>query len=258
MCHNKILKNITSFVFAFSFLVTLFSCERSGSQTQQGGTHSIINENLSADEFEKRMNRFGAVQLLDVRTAGEFSGGYITRALNFDINSPEFNTHINTLDKNKPVFVYCLSGGRSASAASILEQTGFKEIYNLDGGLIKWNAKNKPLQTESYEVSAEEMTVEKFKNILLKTEKYLLVDYNAEWCAPCRKMAPFLNKIAEEKKDNLNLLPIDADKNKSFLKQKGIESLPVLELYKNGKLVWKHEGAIEEQELRKYMTSQGI
>jgi thiol-disulfide isomerase/thioredoxin len=64
-------------------------------------------------------------------------------------------------------------------------------------------------------------------------------------------MAPMLDKIAENKKEKLIFVKIDADKNKSLLKEKGIESLPVLELYKNGIQVWKHEGEIDEATLLK-------
>ena len=153
------------------------------------------------------------------------------------------------LDKQKPVLVYCLSGGRSASAAELLSEKGFKEVYNLEGGILKWDAANKPLVQSPANQTTEGLALEDFKK-MLQTHKYVLVDYNASWCKPCKVMAPMLEAFAESRSDKLVLVKIDADRNKSFLKEKGIEALPVLELYKNGKLIWSHEGEIDEAALK--------
>jgi thioredoxin-like negative regulator of GroEL len=64
-------------------------------------------------------------------------------------------------------------------------------------------------------------------------------------------MLPFLEAIAEKKKDKMTLLKVDADDNKDLLKQKSISGIPYLELYQDGKLIWKHEGFIEEVDLLK-------
>ena len=79
----------------------------------------------------------------------------------------------------------------------------------------------------------------------------MLVDYNAKWCKPCKRMVPMLEGVADKKKDKLILIKIDADENKGLLKEMGIDAIPVVELYKDGKLVWKHSGEIDEATLLK-------
>ena len=74
---------------------------------------------VNPDEFEKMIDGED-VQLVDVRTPGEFKKGSISGAVNYDINSRDFTSGIKSLDKNRPVFVYCLSGGRSQKAAAIM------------------------------------------------------------------------------------------------------------------------------------------
>ena len=79
------------------------------------------------------------VQLVDVRTPDEYKSGYITYAINIDFLNPEyFSKAIQALDKEKPVYLYCHSGGRSHKAAILLEEMGFKEIYDLKGGYSEW------------------------------------------------------------------------------------------------------------------------
>lgn len=78
------------------------------------------------------------VQLVDVRTPSEFNEEHIENAQNIDFTSPTFEEDILKLDKNRPVVLYCKSGGRSAKCAKKLEEAGFKKIYDLDGGISKW------------------------------------------------------------------------------------------------------------------------
>lgn len=221
----------------------MLSCQN---QTNSGNAKAI-NTTVTVDEFEKKLP--GAdIQLIDVRTPEEFTQGHLEGALNYDINSEEFESQISTLDKHKPVMVYCLSGGRSASAAQLMAGKGFVEVYNMQGGIMKWNAANKPMDEAAMPAKENGMTEDDFNKLLL-SDKYVLVDYHAKWCKPCKKMAPMLDAFIEKRKGKIILVKIDADENKSLLKQKGIESLPVLELYKDGNRVWNHEGEMDEAAL---------
>ncbi len=79
------------------------------------------------------------VQLVDVRTPEEYKNGHIAYAINIDFLNPDyFSKAIKELNKEKPVFLYCHSGGRSHKAALLLEEMGFKEIYDLKGGYSEW------------------------------------------------------------------------------------------------------------------------
>lgn len=78
------------------------------------------------------------VQLIDVRKQEEFDKGHIEGAQNIDFFSPTFFDDISKLDKEKPVYLYCHSGKRSAKCAEKMIEIGFVKIYDLEGGLSKW------------------------------------------------------------------------------------------------------------------------
>jgi rhodanese-related sulfurtransferase len=77
-------------------------------------------------------------QLVDVRTPGEWSEGIITGARLMDFNGSEFRSELSSLDKDRPVYVYCAAGGRSHKAYEMMKEMGFKEVYDLDGGMGAW------------------------------------------------------------------------------------------------------------------------
>ncbi|MCK6648635.1 MAG: thioredoxin domain-containing protein [Bacteroidia bacterium] len=213
------------------------SCKQSANQNGVGGT-------IPADEFEKKLAATENAQIADVRTPGEYSEGHIKNALNINWNGDSFEADIQKMDKNKPVFVYCLSGGRSSSAVSKMVALGFKEIYELDGGMRAWYNGNKPVDTGSAATTQEKaqgMSLVEYEQAL-KTDKLVLVDFNAVWCAPCKQMSPWLDEIATEMKDKVTVLKLDVEENKQIADMLQIENLPTLLLYKNGKVVWNGEG----------------
>ena len=93
--------------------------------------------NLTPQEFIAKVKTTKDAQLLDVRTPQEWEAGKIASSKCINYNDATFKQQIEKLDKNKPVFVYCAAGGRSSKAAPILQQAGFKYIYNLTGGGYK-------------------------------------------------------------------------------------------------------------------------
>jgi rhodanese-related sulfurtransferase len=104
------------------------------------------NKNVLAPQaFADKLKATTESTLIDVRTPGEFSEGHLAGAKNFDWNGEHFEHQVMDLDKSKPVFVYCLKGGRSASAAAKLRDIGFKEVYELEGGTANWQAAKLPL-----------------------------------------------------------------------------------------------------------------
>ena len=99
---------------------------------------------LDVATYEKKMTQ-PDVQLVDVRTPEEFSEGHLENAINIDVTADDFDAKVVGLDKEKPVMVYCKSGGRSAKASARLKELGFKNISDLEGGITNWTNEDKPV-----------------------------------------------------------------------------------------------------------------
>lgn len=205
--------------------------------------------NLEATDFANKANELPHALIIDVRTPDEFSKGHIQKAKNIDWNGDDFEKQIATLDKAKPVFVYCLSGGRSSSAASKMRKDGFKEVYELDGGIMKWRGANMPETNENKPLG---MTIQTFRD-LTKSDKIVLIDFYAEWCGPCKLMKPYLEEISKEMADKVVVIRINADDNQALCKELKIDALPVLQIFKNQKLTWSNVGFIDKQGVLKVL-----
>ena len=95
-------------------------------------------KNVSPVFAEKKFNKKKVV-VLDVRTTQEFNEGHLPNAIPIDVmDSVAFVQQVATLKKGKTYLVYCKSGRRSAKAASIMEQQGFRHIWNMEGGITAW------------------------------------------------------------------------------------------------------------------------
>ncbi|NOT38355.1 MAG: redoxin domain-containing protein [Saprospiraceae bacterium] len=208
------------------------------------GQSKSIKTNLSAIEFSNKIKEIKSNQIIDVRTPEEFSNGHISGAINYDWNGNSFDKQIALLNKSKPVFVYCLSGGRSSSAAQKMRSVGFKIVYELSDGIMSWRAANLP-ETTNKSSNVNELTKSKFDK-LLESKKLVLIDFYAEWCAPCKKMKPYLDEISKEMSSSVEVIRINADENKTLCKTLGVATLPFLLLYKNKSLVWKNKGYIDK------------
>ncbi len=108
-----------------------------------GNTANAQTSLLDSNAFEKMLKTDKSVQLIDVRTPGEFAEGHIEGALNHDFYAADFAQKIARLDKSRPVMVYCAAGGRSASATGQLKKLGFAKVYDLDGGMGAWKKAGK-------------------------------------------------------------------------------------------------------------------
>lgn len=103
------------------------------------------NAILSVTDFEKQVTAKTEKVVLDVRTPNEFKGGHLAEATLMNVNDSNFKQQISTLQKNKPVYVYCAAGVRSNKAAKILKQEGFTQVFELSGGIQAWQAAGKPV-----------------------------------------------------------------------------------------------------------------
>ncbi|MCS6935057.1 MAG: thioredoxin domain-containing protein [Chitinophagales bacterium] len=206
-------------------------------------------KNVGPDKFQEGI--FGTdAQLVDVRTPEEFADKHIHGAININFNGPDFEKQMNALDKNKPVYIYCLAGGRSKQAASWAAKNGFKEVYNLEFGINSWLAENKPVVSGSNTSAASTntgMTYEEYLQRIKISGKLVLVDFNAVWCGPCKLLKPEVNKAIRKSKGAAVLLDIDVDKNSTLASKLNVRGIPLLLLYKDGREVWRSLGVVDEE-----------
>ena len=227
------MKNVKSII---ATLIIILSISCSNSQNFKS---------VDVATFKSTLEKTNDVQLLDVRTEDEFNGGHITNAKNISWSSETWSPLVGELDKTKPVLVYCLSGGRSKIAAAKLTELGYKEVIELDGGYLAWSKANPQSNGVWTGMTKEEYTK------LLTSDKIVVIDFYAKWCAPCKKMAPYLEKMNTELASTVTIHRIDADKNKSLFNALGYQGLPVILVYKNGQETFKKNEFVSEEELRK-------
>jgi thioredoxin 1 len=93
------------------------------------------------------------------------------------------------------------------------------------------------------------ITNENFEPEVLKSDKPVLVDFWAEWCGPCKMIAPILEQVAEEYKDRLTLAKLDVEENQNIAMQYAVRSIPTLILFKGGDVQVQHVGMLSKEQL---------
>jgi thioredoxin len=212
------------------------------------GQTSLAIQTIEAKSFAEKLKSIENPQLIDVRTPKEFETEKIENASNIDWNGIDFETKSKKLDVSKPIFVYCKVGGRSAKAAAKLAEMGFTKIYNLDGGIMKWNANG--LGKSNGKIIG--VCPQEFTEMLLKEPK-ILVSFYAKWCEPCHIMQPFIIKMQEQLKGEIKIIRLDADENKSVLDSLKLDGLPVILIYENGKETFRNIGFMTEEDIKKHL-----
>lgn len=95
-------------------------------------------------DFSEVVTQPGVI-VLDVRTPEEFSAGHLANAININLEGSDFTTEVSKLDKNATVAVYCRSGNRSGVATEQMAELGFTDMYDMQGGILDWEAANGPV-----------------------------------------------------------------------------------------------------------------
>jgi rhodanese-related sulfurtransferase len=137
--------------------VLCFLCLAPRAAAPESQTNAFANRNAFAVPFAEDISPSDAASLieeqrgnpdiviLDVRTAEEFSTGFIEGAVNIDYSRDNFEEKLESLDKNRTYLVYCRSGGRSRRVLELMRERGFYRIYNLTGGISLWRDENLPV-----------------------------------------------------------------------------------------------------------------
>lgn len=200
---------------------------------------------MKPDNFEKEITNNNTIQILDVRTSGEYMSGHIKNALQADwTNQPQFLDRITYVDKEKPVYIYCLVGSRSASAARWMRNNGYKKVVELEGGINAWKRDNKSVEGNN---PTRQLTLQEFTQSI-PGDKTVLVDIGAGWCPPCVKMAPVIEELRNNKDINFQFVNIDAGVHTNLMQALNVEPIPAFIIYKNGKEVWRKDGIVSKEE----------
>jgi rhodanese-related sulfurtransferase len=231
----------------FFLTTTLLSCAQNNPSTQ---TNSTTELTINSTEFNKAIAQTGA-QILDVRTATEYQSGHIANALQANwLDLEEFKKRTQHLDKAKTIYIYCQSGGRSASAQEVLIQAGFK-VVNLEGGMSNWKMQQMPVEGSG---NAVQMRVVDFKKLIASNE-YVLVDIGAIWCPPCRKMQPIMDALKQTPPKPFYFLAVDGGQDIDVMKSVKADDLPTFILFKNGVEVWRKVGVAPKDDFIKAFYS---
>lgn len=229
-----------TYTFITAIAIIIAACNNNGSGQQ-----------LDAKPFSEKIHEQNNPAILDVRTPQEFAGGYIPGAINIDYNSNEFSQKVNKLDKDEIVFVYCLSGGRSSSAANEMRKSGFKNVVELKGGILKWKAAGLDV-TPGSDAAKASMSVDEFRK-MVTSDVPVLVDFYAPWCAPCRKMSPMLEELSKEYEGKIKVVKINIDEHKQLAEEMGVTEIPIFTVYKNGTETARLKGLQAKEDLLKIL-----
>lgn len=86
-------------------------------------------------------------------------------------------------------------------------------------------------------------------NILINSDQTVLVDFFADWCGPCKLLAPILKQVKDELGDSIKIIKVDVDKNQPLAAKYQVRGVPTLLLFKNGKQLWRQSGVLQKNEL---------
>lgn len=100
-----------------------------------------------------------------------------------------------------------------------------------------------------------EINQDNFKDGILNSDKPSLVDFYAEWCGPCKAIAPMITTLKEEYNGKINVIKIDVDSNPQLAIEYNIRSIPTIMFFKNGAVVNTINGAVPKQKLTEVMNS---
>ena len=104
-------------------------------------------------------------------------------------------------------------------------------------------------------MSIKQVSNDSFESDVLKADAPVLVDYWAEWCGPCKMIAPILDEVSRDYADKLNVAKVNVDENKEIASKYGIRGIPTLMLFRNGAVVATKVGALSKSQLTAFLDS---
>ncbi len=132
---KRIILPIGMIVLFAAFLILNTGEEIKNADLEVSEAWELMGKNVGKENFI----------LLDVRTQEEFKSGHLEGAVNLDFYAADFKESLSQMDTGNIYLVYCRSGNRSSTALGIMGELGFKEAYNLLGGIIAWEGEGLPV-----------------------------------------------------------------------------------------------------------------
>lgn len=233
------MKHVALFLIAF---VPFLSIAQKA-KTKQG---------LDIVAFEAKLKQAGEhPQLLDARTKEEYDQNHLKGAvLLTGANDAEIQKQFDQLDKTKPVFVYSIGNGRSGKLAEKLSAKGFKEVYELPGGISHWIGSKRPVES----TVGKGLTTTDYKALLKTDKQAVLVDVSSRYCGACKKLAPIVDSLSRENSSSIKVVKIEFFDNKQLAQELEVTAIPALFLYKDGKVVWQKTGVTSKTEIQSEIT----
>lgn len=240
-----------------SLALGLGACSRPATTLGDGPANSGAKQrataarvDVAAKEFQALIKKTGGI-VLDVRTPGEVARGRIAGASVINLRDKDFGKKISFMRKDKAILVYCAAGSRSARAADKLIAAGFPKVYNLSGGIMGWNRAGLPIERGAVaaEASAETYSIADFDKLLSRSEP-ILVDFHTPWCAPCKRMAPIVDKLGKELAGEAHVVRVDIGASEALASKYKISGVPVFAVFKSGKERWRHSGELSAEALK--------
>ena len=205
---------------------------------------------IGPEEFQRSINESKAL-VLDVRTSDEFALGHIEDAININLYHPNFDSDVSKLGKDMTIHLYCQSGNRSAIAAEKLRSKGY-DVVELDGGLRAWKKAGLPLQGVPDKIETR-FTMESY-NAFIAEHDLIIVDFFADWCGPCRAMAPHIAKVKKIHGESLTIMKVDTDESQSVAQHFNITGIPQIKVYHKGKEVYSQVGYHSYEQLEEVIS----
>jgi thioredoxin len=210
---------------------------------------------LNPAQFQQLIKMPGGV-LLDVRTQNEFKNGHITNSGQLNYYALDFRRRLLLLPKNQPIYLYCNTGWRSEKAAKILVENGYKDVYNLEHGIMDWELQNLPVAVDpdAKPDTENKMEYEELARFI-HSGKPVFVDFYAPWCGPCRQMMPMIDELKTKYHGKITIVKVNVDASKKLVKEMKIMGVPYLVFYNHGKAIYSKNGLASRDELEKAFNS---
>ncbi|CAN5797874.1 thioredoxin [soil metagenome] len=97
------------------------------------------------------------------------------------------------------------------------------------------------------------MAKKSFSELINSTDTPVLVDFYADWCGPCKTMAPILEQVAATNSDKVKVIKVDVDKNQAVANQYRIQGIPTLILFKKGQVLWRQSGVVPASQINQVL-----